>query len=154
MQVTPYIAPSFALKSQDGSVVNLTDFKGKWLVLYFYPKDDTPGCTIEACSFRDGRDEITEKTGAEIIGISRDDEESHQKFIKHHRLTFKLLSDPDATVIKAYGAWGKTMFGKEGILRKTFLIDPNGMVRKVYGKVIPTGHAGKVLKDLLQLQHG
>lgn len=148
----PYPAPDFKLNDQQGKQHSLSDYKGQWLVLYFYPKDDTPGCTIEACSFRDGRDEIAEKTGAEVVGISKDDAKSHQKFAESHRLTFPLLSDEAGSVIKAYGAWGKKIYGLSGILRKTYLIDPEGQVRKVYGRVTPLGHANQVLKDLLELQ--
>jgi peroxiredoxin Q/BCP len=152
MQKPPYQAPDFNLTDQTDNKVSLSDYAGKWLVLYFYPKDDTPGCTIEACSFRDGRDDIADQTGAEVIGISKDDLQSHKEFASKHRLTFPLLSDPTGSVIEAYGAWGKTMYGKEGILRRTYLIDPQGVVQKVYGRVTPVGHSGKVLHDLLQLQ--
>jgi len=152
MQQPPYPAPDFSLLDQTDKQVSLADFSGKWLVLYFYPKDDTPGCTIEACSFRDGRDDIAEKTGAEVVGISKDDTVSHKEFAQKHRLTFPLLSDPSGAVVEAYGAWGKTMYGREGILRRTYLIDPKGIVRKVYGRVTPEGHSEKVLQDLLALQ--
>jgi thioredoxin-dependent peroxiredoxin len=152
MTEVPFKAPDFSLADEKGDMHSLKDFNGSWLVLYFYPKDDTPGCTVEACSFRDGRDEIAEKTGAKIVGISKDDKVSHEKFVQKHRLTFPLLSDTDGSVIEAYGAWGKKMFGQEGILRKTYLIDPEGMVCKVYGRVTPDGHAVKVLEDLQALQ--
>lgn len=148
----PYLAPDFKLPDQTGAVRSLADYRGQWLVVYFYPKDDTPGCTIEACSFRDGRDDIAEKTEAEIIGISKDDTASHQKFAQNNRLTFPILSDETGQVIEAYGAWGKKMYGREGILRKTFIIDPTGQVRKVYGRVTPLGHAKQVLADLSELQ--
>lgn len=153
MQQPPYQAPDFNLPDESGKLHSLKDYKGKWLVLYFYPKDDTPGCTVEACSFRDGRDDIVEETGAAVIGISKDDAVSHQKFIKKYRLTFPLLSDADGKVIEAYGAWGPKMFGKVGILRRTFLIDPEGVVRKVYGRVTPDGHAKQVLDDLLSYKN-
>jgi peroxiredoxin Q/BCP len=149
---TPYQAPDFSLLDQTETLVSLSDFSGKWLVLYFYPKDDTPGCTTEACSFRDGRDDITEQTGAVVVGVSKDDIKSHKDFAAKHRLTFPLLSDPDGAVVEAYGAWGKRMYGREGILRRTYLIDPQGMVQKVYGRVTPDGHSEGVLKDLLELQ--
>lgn len=152
MQQPPYPAPNFSLPDQSGNVHNLTDYSGHWLVLYFYPKDDSPGCTTEACSFRDGRDDIVEQTGAQVVGISKDDADSHEKFTHKYRLTFPLLSDVDGRVIEAYGAWGKKLYGHEGILRKTFLIDPDGVVQKVYGRVTPDGHAESVLKDLLALQ--
>lgn len=141
----PYKAPNFSLDN-----VSLSDFSGKWVVLYFYPKDDTPGCTTEACEFRDARDKLTE-LGAEVIGISMDDTSSHEAFKAKYNLNFHLLSDPAKHVIDTYGAWGKKQFGKEGVLRKTFLIDPNGMVQKVYGRVIPLGHGEKVVKELTKL---
>lgn len=147
----PYPAPDFQLQAIDGRTLTLTDFSGKWLVLYFYPKDDTPGCTTEACSFRDARDEITE-LGAEIIGVSRDDASSHDKFKAKHNLNFMLASDPDRTVMEAYGAWGKKRFGQEGVLRKTFIIDPNGQVVKVFGRVTPEGHGEQVVQELKSLQ--
>lgn len=128
------MAPDFSLKSSEGGQMSLADFKGKWLVLYFYPKDETPGCTTEACSLRDARDDIV-SLGAEVVGISRDDASSHEKFKAKHTLNFSLLSDPDHAVMDAYGAWGKKMFGKEGVLRKTFIINPIGEVVKVYGRV-------------------
>ena len=148
----PFKAPDFKLKDQTGKTHSLENYAGKWLVLYFYPKDDTPGCTVEACSFRDGRDDIADKTGASVVGISKDDVNSHEAFAKKHRLTFPLLSDPSGKVVEAYGAWGKKMYGREGIIRKTFLIDPDGLVQKVYGRVTPDGHADKVLEDLVKLQ--
>jgi len=147
----PYKAPDFTLSGQSGETISLADFKGKWVVLYFYPKDDTPGCTTEACSLRDARDELMD-LGAEVVGISKDDPSSHEKFKAKHSLNFTLLSDPEGKVIDAYGAWGPKMFGKLGILRKTFLIDPSGMVRKVYGRVTPLGHGGQVIAQLKKLQ--
>jgi peroxiredoxin Q/BCP len=147
----PYTAPAFTLTNPDGNEISLASFKGKWVVLYFYPKDETPGCTVEACSLRDARDDLAE-LGAEIIGISKDDPSSHEKFKAKHSLNFTLLSDPEGTVIEAYGAWGPKMFGKLGILRKTFLIDPEGVVRKVYGRVTPQGHGEQVIAELKKLQ--
>ena len=146
MQQPPYSAPDFEL---DG--IKLSDFRGKWVVLYFYPKDDTPGCTIEACSLRDARDELT-ALGAEVIGISRDDAASHDKFKEKYNLNFHLLSDPDKKIMELYGAWGSKMFGHEGVLRKTFLIDPDGVVQKVYGRVTPLGHGNQVVEELKRLQ--
>ncbi len=147
MKDVPYLAPDFALKNDNGEQKTLKDFVGKWLVLYFYPKDDTPGCTVEACSLRDARDDLA-ALGAEVVGVSKDDASSHEKFKAKHSLNFTLLSDPEGTAIEAYGAWGKKMFGKEGILRKTFLINPEGQVIKVYGRVTPLGHGEQVLSEL------
>lgn len=144
-------APNFTLLDDSGNEYNLSEHKGKWIVLYFYPKDDTPGCTIEACSLRDARDDIAE-LGAEIVGISKDDASSHEKFKAKHSLNFTLLVDTKGEVIEAYGAWGKKMFGKEGILRKTFIIDPNGNIKKVYGRVTPLGHGQQVIDELKKLQ--
>ncbi len=151
MKHIPYEAPSFSLPNQDGDVVTLGDFTGKWLVLYFYPKDDTPGCTLEACSLRDARDQLT-ALGAEVVGISKDGAESHEKFKTKFNLQFHLLSDPGGKTIESYGAWGKKMFGREGIMRKTFIIDPEGNVVKVYGRVTPLGHGEQVAKELKLLQ--
>lgn len=150
---TPYKAPDFSLKDSEGRVHSLADWHGKWLVLYFYPKDDTPGCTTEACAMRDARDELTE-LGADVVGISADEAASHDKFKAKYNLNFTLLSDPEKTAIEAYGAWGKKMFGKEGILRKTFLINPEGQVVKVYGRVTPLGHGEQVVAKLRRLQNG
>ncbi|MEO5499266.1 MAG: peroxiredoxin [Candidatus Saccharimonadales bacterium] len=147
----PYPAPDFSLIDSTGERRELKDYEGSWLVLYFYPKDDTPGCTIEACSLRDARDEMAE-LGAQIVGVSRDNPSQHQAFKQKHSLNFTLLCDPDVTVHKAYEAWGKKMFGQVGTLRKTFLIDPNGIVQKVYGRVTPDGHGEKVIVDLKALQ--
>ena len=147
----PYPAPDFSLVDSNGERRNLSDYRGTWLVLYFYPQDDTPGCTIEACSLRDARDDIA-GLDAQIVGISRDNPSSHETFKQKYSLNFTLLCDPDVTVHKAYGAWGKKMFGHEGVLRKTFLIDPDGVVRKVYGRVIPQGHGDKIIADLKALQ--
>lgn len=151
MNKIPYEASNFSLKDSNGAVHSLEDYRGSWVVLYFYPKDDTPGCTAEACSLRDARDTLAEM-GAQIIGISRDEPSSHEKFKQKYSLNFTLLADTDATVIRQYGAWGKKMFGKEGILRKTFLIDPSGQVVKVYGRVTPVGHGEQVIADLKALQ--
>ncbi|MDQ5913421.1 MAG: thioredoxin-dependent peroxiredoxin [Patescibacteria group bacterium] len=145
------LAPDFKLVDQDGNPKSLKDFKKKWLVLYFYPKDDTPGCTVQACSLRDANDDLI-ALGANVVGISKDDQSSHTKFKAKHKLNFTLLSDPDATTINAYGAWGKKMFGNEGILRKTFIIDPDGKIRKIYGRATPLGHGEKVFSDLKELK--
>lgn len=151
MKATPYPAPDFTLNDSEGQVHKLADYTGEWVVLYFYPKDDTPGCTIEACSLRDARDEIAE-LGAEIIGVSKDDATSHDKFKAKHSLNFTLLSDPDMTAMNAYGAWGKKQFGQEGVLRKTFIISPDGQVVKAYGRVTPLGHGAQIIAELKRLQ--
>ena len=151
MVAPPYSAPEFSLKDSEGTNHSLGQYAGKWLVVYFYPKDDTPGCTVEACAFRDARDDLA-ALGASIVGISADDASSHEKFKAKHTLNFTLLSDPDHKAIEAYGAWGKKMFGREGILRKTFIIDPDGMVVKAYGRVTPLGHGEQLVRDLQQLQ--
>ncbi len=148
---TPYPALDFSLVGSDGNRHQLQDYRGTWLVLYFYPKDDTPGCTTEACSIRDSHDTLRDGN-AKVIGISMDTPDEHQAFRKKYQLPFVLLSDPMGETIRAYGAWGKKMFGREGILRKTFLIDPDGMVQKVYGRVMPLGHGGQIVKDLVRLQ--
>ena len=151
MTETPYKAPNFTLNDETGVAHSLTDYQGKWVVLYFYPKDETPGCTIEACAMRDARDDLT-ALGAEVIGVSKDDASAHEKFKAKHSLNFTLLTDEKAEVIKAYGAWGKKIYGQEGILRKTFIIDPAGNVVKVYGRVTPVGHGKQVVAELQKLQ--
>jgi peroxiredoxin Q/BCP len=151
MTPTPYPAPDFKLNDTNGDSHQLSDYAGKWIVFYFYPKDDTPGCTTEACSLRDARDDIA-ALGAEIIGVSKDDANSHDKFKEKYTLNFTLLSDPDAVAMNAYGAWGKKMFGKEGVLRKTFIINPDGQVVKVYGRVTPIGHGEQIIAELKTLQ--
>lgn len=143
-------APEFALPNEAGETVKLKDFKGRQVVLYFYPKDDTPGCTKEACSFRDALEPI-KRTGAVVLGVSLDGKESHQKFIAKHQLTFPLLSDEDATVSKAYGVYKqKNMYGKKfwGIERSTFVIDPAGRVKAIFRKVKVDGHVDEVLAAL------
>jgi len=147
----PYAAPDFTLPDVSGNSHSLGDYKGKWIVLYFYPKDDTPGCTTQACSLRDARDTLAEM-GAEIIGISKDDANSHEKFKAKYSLNFTLLTDLEGEVIEKYGAWGKKMYGREGILRKTFIINPEGQVMKVYGRVTPMGHGEQVIDELKKLQ--
>lgn len=134
-------APDFRLLSDSGSFVTLSEFKGRKVVLYFYPKDDTPGCTKEACSFRDMNSLFLEK-GAAVVGVSADNRESHLNFRSKYNLPFYLLSDPDHKVMETYGAWeGKT-------IRSTFIIDENGNIIKVFPKVIPESHADEVLKYL------
>lgn len=151
MKQPPYPAPAFTLPSVSGETKQLKDYEGKWLVLYFYPKDDTPGCTTQACSMRDARDELT-ALDAEVVGVSKDEPSSHESFKTKYNLNFTLLSDPSGDVIDRYGAWGKKQFGTEGILRKTFLIDPNGIVQKVYGRATPLGHGDQVVAELKKLQ--
>ena len=141
---------NFTLEDNDGKPVSLKDFAGKKVVVYFYPKDDTPGCTKEACSFRDNYDAILEK-GAVVLGISADSVKSHSGFKKKYDLPFHLLSDPQKSVIQLFGAWGeKSMYGKtyEGILRSTFILDETGKVIKVYPTVKPAEHAEEILKEL------
>jgi peroxiredoxin Q/BCP len=151
MKTAPYKAPDFSLPDENGKVHSLKDFAGQWLVLYFYPQDDTPGCTIEACSLRDARDDIA-ALGAQVVGISKDDANSHEKFKAKHSLNFTLLTDPEKVSLGAYGAWGKKQFGMEGTLRKTFIIAPDGTVVKVFGKVTPLGHGEQVVNELKKLQ--
>jgi peroxiredoxin Q/BCP len=144
-------APDFILKNEQNQDVTLSDFIGKKVVIYFYPKDNTPGCTKEACSFRDVYDDILE-AGAVVIGISKDDASSHENFKDKHKLPFYLLSDPNNTVIESYGAWQeKKMFGKTymGIVRSTFIINENGIIIKLYSKVKLDTHAEEVLKALI-----
>jgi len=146
-------APAFTLASDAGEKVRLSDLKGKNVVLYFYPRDDTPGCTKEACAFRDARAQLT-KAGAVVLGVSPDPVERHQKFKQKYDLNFPLLADPDHAVAEKYGAWGeKTLYGKKsmGIIRSTFLIDRLGVVRKVWPKVKVDGHDEKVLAALKEL---
>jgi len=141
------IAPDFTLPDETGNEYSLKDFAGKKIVLYFYPKDDTPGCTKEACGFRDNHSEITSK-GAVVIGISKDSVKSHRKFKLKYNLPFILLSDENADFIKKYDAWGeKSMYGKKyfGTLRKTYIIDENGKIMKIFLEVTPEGHAEQIL---------
>jgi peroxiredoxin Q/BCP len=141
-------APDFSAPDQHGNSVNLSDFKGKKLVIYFYPKDDTPGCTKEACNLRDNYDNLM-KEGYAIIGVSPDSVASHLKFIEKFNLPFQLLSDTDLKITKDYGAWGeKNMYGKkyEGLLRTTFVIDESGFVESVIKKVKTDDHTSQILK--------
>jgi peroxiredoxin Q/BCP len=146
-------APDFTLPSSDGGEVSLKGLKGKTVVLYFYPKDDTPGCTREACAFRDTQAAIKKK-GAVVLGVSGDSLSAHEKFKAKYKLNFPLLSDPDKAVAKKYGAWGeKVMYGKKviGMIRSTFVIDKEGVVAKVFPRVRVDGHAEKVLEALSAL---
>lgn len=140
-------APEFTAKNQNGEEVKLSDFAGKRVVLYFYPKDDTPGCTKEACSLRDSYD-VFEENGIKILGVSIDSEASHQKFISKYSLPFDLLADTDKSLVQQYGVWGeKSMYGKKymGINRMTFLIDGDGTIAKIFTKVKVAEHASEVL---------
>jgi peroxiredoxin Q/BCP len=146
-------APDFSLASSEGGEVRLADLRGKTVVLYFYPKDDTPGCTREACAFRDSQSALKKK-GVVVLGVSGDSLSSHEKFKAKYKLNFPLLSDPDRTVAKKYGAWGeKVLYGKKtvGMIRSTFVIDGEGVVRKVFPKVKVDGHAEKVLEAVAAL---
>lgn len=143
-------APAFSLSDETGKKVKLLDFKGKKVILYFYPRDNTPGCTRQACALRDQFRSFT-KIKTTIYGVSKDSVESHQKFIAKHDLPFSLLSDPEVSLAKAYGAWGeKNMYGKKtmGIIRSTFVIGENGKIEKVYPKVKPDLHADQLLEHL------
>lgn len=143
-------APAFALPDQNEKKVKLADYAGQWLVLFVYPKANTPGCTQEACEFRDLAKEFA-KGGAAVVGLSKDLPKSQKKWEEKYELTFPLLSDPEATVMTKYGAWGeKNMYGKKvmGAIRSTFLISPEGMVVKAWRKVKVTGHVDEVLAAL------
>jgi len=142
------IAPDFTTKDQNGKEVKLSDFRGQRVVIYFYPKDDTPGCTKQACSLRDSYGVFTEK-GIKVLGVSNDDETSHQKFISKFNLPFDLLADTEKEIVNAYGVYGeKNMYGKKymGINRTTFLIDEEGKIKKIFKKVNVDEHADEVLK--------
>ncbi|HVO11146.1 MAG TPA: thioredoxin-dependent thiol peroxidase [Vicinamibacteria bacterium] len=140
-------APEFTLPSSEGGSVSLKDLRGKTVVLYFYPKDDTPGCTREACAFRDSQAALKRK-GAVVLGVSGDSLASHEKFKAKYKLNFPLLSDPDKAVARKYGAWGeKVLYGRKsvGMIRSTFVIDGEGVVRKVFPRVKVDGHDQQVL---------
>lgn len=143
-------APSFRLPDQDGNKVSLGDFKGEKVVVYFYPKDDTPGCTKEACQFNDNLRAFS-RSGATVLGISPDGAESHRRFREKYGLALTLLSDPDHKVMESYGAWGeKSLYGKKsmGVIRSTFVVDEKGKVAKTWYSVKADGHAEKVLAAL------
>lgn len=143
-------APAFTATTDSGKKIKLSDFKGKLVVLYFYPKDDTPGCTKEACAFRDANDALQER-GAVVLGVSPDDEKSHAKFRDKFSLNFPLLADPDHAIADAYGAWReKNMYGKKsmGVQRSTYLIDKDGKVAKVWKRVSVDGHDAAVLEAI------
>lgn len=143
------LAPTFSLPDQTGATHNLEDYSGSWLVLYFYPEDDTPGCTIEACAFRDDLPDLQSK-GLTIVGVSGDSVASHAKFAEKYHLNFDILADESKATLEAYGAWGekKTLgMTHTGATRKTFLINPAGEIAKEYPKVTPLGHTKQILED-------
>ena len=148
------IAPDFTLVDQDGKERKLSDYRGERVILYFYPKDNTPGCTKEACSLRD-REVDFSQLNTTILGISRDSSESHKKFIAKEKLNFTLLSDPDHKVMEEYGAWGeKLLYGKKslGVIRSTFIINKDGVIEKVYKKVSTATHGDDILKYLSSIR--
>lgn len=143
-------APYFEGVAQNGKKISLNDFAGKNLILYFYPKDNTPGCTAEACSLRDGRS-ILQEMGFEVLGVSPDSEVSHDKFIDKHSLNFPLVADTDKAIAMAYGVWGeKKMAGRAymGILRTTFIIDKHGIITRIFDKVNTKDHFGQIIDTL------
>lgn len=139
-------APTFSLPDQTGTTRKLSDYAGSWVILYFYPQDDTPGCTIEACAFRDDYAELTAQ-GLQVVGVSRDSVASHAKFAEKYKLKFTLLADVQGAVVEAYGAKGLL-----GVKRMTFLIDPAGHIAKEYPKVTPKGHSAELLQDFASLR--
>ncbi len=154
MITTGELAPNFTLPDQDGNQHTLSDYRGQWVVLYFYPKDDTPGCTTEACSIRDNLPRF-DNTQAKLFGISADSIQSHRKFTDKFTLNFPLLADIDHAVCEQYEVWSpKKLFGKEflGVVRSSYIINPEGKVAKVYEKVNPDVHAQELLTDLAELQ--
>ncbi|WP_020600108.1 thioredoxin-dependent thiol peroxidase [Spirosoma panaciterrae] len=141
-------APDFTSTDQNGTLIKLSNYRGKKVVLYFYPKDDTPGCTAEACSLRDNEDRLR-AAGYEVLGVSVDDHKSHQKFIKKYSLPFPLVADTDKQIVEAYGVWKeKSMYGRThmGIVRTTFLIDEAGIITDIITKVDTQNHADQILK--------
>ncbi len=152
---TGITAPNFTLKDAEGQSLSLSDFLGQWVVLYFYPRDNTPGCNKEACGFRD-RYKGFQEQNIQVLGVSADDASSHQKFVKKFNLPFPLLCDPDGLVAKTYESYGpKKFMGKEyeGIYRQTFVIAPTGQIVKIYRKVKPEPHAAELLEDITNFQH-
>jgi peroxiredoxin Q/BCP len=151
---TNMLAPDFTLPDQDGVGHALSEYRGQWVLLYFYPKDDTPGCTKEACSIRDASPHF-ESLNIKVLGVSVDSPESHKKFAEKYKLPFTLLSDTHKKVVNRYGVWGEKKFmGREyeGTLRSSFLIDPTGTIEKIYIDVKPEKHAEEVLRDLKRLE--
>ena len=147
-------APDFSLPDQEGTIRRLRDYRGRWVVVYFYPQDDTPGCVKEACSVRDRLDDLA-REGVTVFGISKDSVTSHRRFADKYGLHFPLLADSDRTTIVAYGAWQrKNLYGKPGwgTARMTFLIGPSGRIAKIWPKVTPEGHADEILQALSALR--
>jgi thioredoxin-dependent peroxiredoxin len=147
-------APGFTLNDAQGKPVSLSQFRGQWVVLYFYPRDSTPGCTKEACGFRDRHDVFLSQNIC-VLGVSADDSAAHQKFVKKFDLPFTLLCDPDGVIAKTYESYGpKKFMGKtyEGVYRHTFVINPKGTIVKIYRKVKPEPHAEEILHDIAELQ--
>ena len=150
------IAPDFKTVDQDGKIQKLSDYKSQWVLIYFYPKDDTPGCTKEACAIRDMMPDF-KKLKLKVFGVSKDDVKSHKKFAEKYGLPFTLLADPDKKIIKKYGVWAeKSLYGRKymGTLRTSFLINPKGKIAKIYEKVKPETHASEILEDLKELIEG
>jgi thioredoxin-dependent peroxiredoxin len=147
-------APDFTADIENGEQLTLSEYKGKWLVLYFYPKDNTSGCTKEACEFKENMERIT-SMGAEVIGVSKDTVKSHNNFIGKYELNFHLVADPEKTICELYDVMGeKKMYGKTymGIIRSTYIIDPEGKIREVYSKVKVAGHVDAVIEKLEELR--
>ncbi|OCR17926.1 thioredoxin-dependent thiol peroxidase [Helicobacter pullorum] len=147
-------APNFSLPNQDNAEISLQDFRGSWVVLYFYPKDKTPGCTQEACDFRDNLANLS-GLNAVVLGVSPDSVKTHQSFIDKESLNFTLLSDTDKKALKSYGAWGlKKLYGKEyeGVIRSTFVIDPQGKIAFLWKNVKVKGHIDAIKEKLQELQ--
>lgn len=151
----PSKAPDFTLLDQDGVLRSLADYVGKWLVIYFYPRDNTPSCTTQACSFRDERELIAELGDVEVLGVSKDSVKSHKKFAEAHSLNFGLLSDPDHQMIEAYDSWNLRKFmGREymGTQRNTFIISPDGLIVAEFRDAKTSGHANLILNELIKLR--
>ncbi len=144
------VAPELSLEDENGTTISLSDYRGRRVVVYFYPADDTPGCTKEACQFSDLFDEFT-AAGVDVIGVSPDDASSHRRFREKHGLTVRLLSDPDHHVMEAYGAWGeKTLYGRKsvGVIRTTYLVGADGRIERAWHHVRADGHPARVLAAL------
>ncbi len=149
------LAPAFSLPADDDSTVSLADHRGKWVVVYFYPRDNTPGCTTEACGFRDRHDELRGADQAEVFGVSGDSIKSHVRFRDKYELPFRLLSDADHSMMTAWGVWGeKKNYGRTymGVIRSTFIVDPAGVIAAAWTKVRVKGHVDAVMTRLAELQ--